>query len=152
MADIIRIIIKGESGYGPVDEAFKDKVTIDLDSIRYEYKPVVESKINVPRKWSFKTSSPIFQKRFKEVADSVETILHWKERPFVTDIGATTFAVTYADKTKASRDFFQEMISKNALPLSSKWCRDANMCRLCSSHLMIILMTINKTGRLSSKW
>jgi len=106
MADIIRIIIKGESGYGPVDEAFTDKVTIDLDSIRYEYKPMVESKINVPRKWSYKTSSPIFQKRFKEVADSVETILHWEERPFVTDIGATTFAVIYADKTKASRDFF----------------------------------------------
>ena len=96
MADIIRIIIKGESGYGPVDEAFTDKVTIDLDSIRYEYKPVVESKINVPRKWSYKTSSPIFQKRFKEVADSVETILHWEEKPFVTDIGVTTFAVTYA--------------------------------------------------------
>lgn len=38
MADIIRIFIKGESGYGPVDEAFTDKVTIDLDSIRYEYK------------------------------------------------------------------------------------------------------------------
>ena len=95
MADIIRIIIKGESGYGPVDEAFTDKVTIDLDSIRYEYKPVVESKINVPRKWSYKTCSPIFQKRFKEVADSVETILHWEEKPFVTDIGVTTFAVTY---------------------------------------------------------
>ena len=80
-------------------------MTIDLDSIRYEYKPVVESKINVPRKWSYKTSSPIFQKRFKEVADSVETILHWEEKPFVTDIGVTTFAVTYADKTKATRDF-----------------------------------------------
>ena len=106
MADIIRIIIKGESGYGPVDEAFTDKVTIDLDSIRYEYKPVVESKINVPRKWSYKTSSPIFQKRFKEVADSVETILHWEEKPFVTDIGVTTFVVIYADKTKSTRDFF----------------------------------------------
>ena len=105
MADIIRIIIKGESGYGPVDEAFTDKVTIDLDSIRYEYKPVVESKINVPRKWSYKTSSPIFQKRFKEVADSVDTILHWEERPFVTDIGVTTFAVTYADKTKNHERF-----------------------------------------------
>ena len=106
MADIIRIIIKGESGYGPVDEAFTDKVTIDLDSIRYEYKPVVESKINVPRKWSYKTSSPIFQKRFKEVADSVETILHWEEKPFVTDIGVTTFVVIYADKTKSTREFF----------------------------------------------
>lgn len=33
MADIIRITIKGESGYGPVDEAYSDKVTIDRDSI-----------------------------------------------------------------------------------------------------------------------
>ena len=48
MADIIRIIIKGGSGYGPVDEAYSDKVTIDLDSIRYEYEPVVESEINTP--------------------------------------------------------------------------------------------------------
>ena len=53
MADIIRIVIKGGSGYGPVDEAFSDKVTIDCDSIRYEYKPVVESEINTPRKWSY---------------------------------------------------------------------------------------------------
>ena len=32
MADIIRITIKGESGYGPLDEAYSDKVTIDRDS------------------------------------------------------------------------------------------------------------------------
>lgn len=51
MADILRIVIKGGSGYGPVDEAFSDKVTIDCDSIRYEYTPVVESEINIPRKW-----------------------------------------------------------------------------------------------------
>ena len=53
MADIIRIIIKGGSGYGPVDEAYSDKVTIDRGSIRYEYEPVVESDIKVPRKWSY---------------------------------------------------------------------------------------------------
>ena len=49
MADIIRITIKGVSWYGPVREAYSDKVTIDLDSIKYEYKPVLESEINVPR-------------------------------------------------------------------------------------------------------
>lgn len=105
MADIIRITIKGESGYGPVDEAYSDKVTVDLDSIRYEYKPVLESEINVPRKWSYKTTSPIFRKLFNEAATAVESILHWDEEPFVTDLGATTFSVTYADKTKATRDF-----------------------------------------------
>ena len=32
-------------------------------------------------------------------------ILNWEEEPFVTDLGVTTFTVTYADKTKATRDF-----------------------------------------------
>ena len=105
MADIIRIIIKGGSGYGPVDEAYSDKVTIDHDSIRYEYEPVVENDINAPRKLSYKTTSPIFQKLFTEAATAVEGILNREEGPFVTDLGVTTFTVTYADKTKATRDF-----------------------------------------------
>ena len=87
MAEIIRITIKGGSGYGPVDEAYSDKVTIDLDYIKYEYKPVLESEINVPRKWAYKTTSPIFQKLFREAATAVEEILHWDEEPFVTDLG-----------------------------------------------------------------
>ena len=105
MADIIRITIKSESGYGPVDEAYSDKVTVDRDSIKYEYTPVLESEINVPRKWSYKTTSPIFRKLFNETAAAVENILHWDEEPLVTDLGVTTFSVTYADKTKATRDF-----------------------------------------------
>lgn len=105
MADIIRIVIKGKSGYGPVYEAYSDKVTIDHDSIRYEYKPVMEREINMTRKWSYKTSSPIFQKLFRETVATVLDILNWEERPFVKDLGVTTFTVTYADKTKETRDF-----------------------------------------------
>ena len=69
------------------------------------YMPVVESEINVPKKWSYKTTSLIFQKLFSEAAAAVEEILHWEEGPFVTDLDVTTFSVTYADKTKATRDF-----------------------------------------------
>ena len=36
MTDVIRIIIKGGSGYGPVDEAYSDKVTINRDSGRLQ--------------------------------------------------------------------------------------------------------------------
>ncbi len=32
--DIIKIVIKGESGFGPAEEAFKDKITITESSIR----------------------------------------------------------------------------------------------------------------------
>ena len=104
MADVIRIVIKGESGYGPIDEAYTEKVTIDREAIRYEYKPMTES--NSVRKWSYRTNSPEFQNLFMEAAKAVEVILNWKQVPFVMDIGATTFIITYADKTKREREFF----------------------------------------------
>ena len=101
----IRIVIKGESGYGPVDEAYSDKVTIDRNSVMYEYKPIIESETNASRKWSYKTSSPVFQKLFREAALAVEEIINRGEDPFVTDIGVTSFRITFADKTKIERDF-----------------------------------------------
>ncbi len=56
--EIIRIVIKGSSGYGPVKEAFEDKVVITRDSIRYEYTPYLASETNPVRKWSYKTTMP----------------------------------------------------------------------------------------------
>jgi hypothetical protein len=104
MADVIRIVIKGESGYGPIDEAYTEKVTIDRESIRYEYRTMTKS--NSVRKWSYKTNSPKFQKLFMEAGNAVDTVMNWKDVPFAMDIGATTFVITYADKTKRERDFF----------------------------------------------
>ena len=43
--DIIKIVIKGASGYGAVDEAYEDKVTLTESSISYEYKPHPMSKL-----------------------------------------------------------------------------------------------------------
>ena len=127
MADIIRIVIKGGSGYGPVDEAYSDKVTVDLDSIKYEYTPVMESEINVPRKWSYKTSSPIFQKLFREAAAAVEAILNWEEEPFVLIwVSPHSRSHTRIKPRPQGISSFREMISKSALPLSSRWCRDVN--------------------------
>ncbi len=105
MAHITKIIIKGESGYAPVEESYRDKITIDHDSIRYKYKPEVESDFNVPRKWSYKTSSPIFRKLFTEAAAAVEEILKCEEMPLASDLGTTTFTLVYADKRKVKRSF-----------------------------------------------
>ena len=68
MAEITRIVIKGSSGCCCVDEAFNDKVTITEESISYEYVPYVESESNLKRKWSYKTNSPLFKKKFAEIA------------------------------------------------------------------------------------
>ena len=106
MAEIIKITIKGSSGYGPAEEAYNDKVIISQDSIRYEYRPVIENEVNVNRKWSYKTTSPIFQKLYKDASEDVERILDWDDKEYVCDIGVTTFSVAYADKTIRKRDFF----------------------------------------------
>lgn len=61
--DIIRIVIKSASGYGPLTEAYEDKLTITSSSISYEYKPhpMSESETNIYRKWSYRATSPLFK-------------------------------------------------------------------------------------------
>ena len=39
MKDIIQIIIESSSGFGPVQDAFTDKLILTEDSISYEYNP-----------------------------------------------------------------------------------------------------------------
>jgi len=36
MNEITKVTIKGESGYGPADEAYKDRVTVEANMISYE--------------------------------------------------------------------------------------------------------------------
>lgn len=43
--EIIRITIKGSSGFSSVDEAYRDKVTLTPHSISYEYKPDKASRL-----------------------------------------------------------------------------------------------------------
>ena len=103
--EIIRVVIKGSSGYGPVEEAFEDKVTITRDSIRYEYTPYLASETNPVRKWSYKTTSPIFQKEFDEMTTLLPKVMTY-EGEFVTDVGVITFTITYSDKSREVQEFY----------------------------------------------
>lgn len=100
MAEIVRIVIKGSSGYCCVNDAFNDKVTITENAISYEYIPYVESEINPKRKWSYKTNSPLFKLRFAEIAKMIPKVIKRDIDIFCTDIGSIEFNITYADKTK----------------------------------------------------
>lgn len=103
--DIIRVVIKGASGYGPVDLAFQDKVTITGDSIQYEYKPYVVSEDNPVRKWSYKTTNPVFQRKFDKLTKLIPGVMAM-DKEFAMDVGAIRFTITYSDKTKETREFF----------------------------------------------
>lgn len=106
--EIVRIVIKGESGYCPIDEAFTDKVTITENSIKYEYKPHPDSNLetNVARKWSYSTDSPMFKQLFKHVAEMTPKYLYSTDILFATDLGATEITATFEDKHRESVNFF----------------------------------------------
>lgn len=106
MTDIVRIVIKGSSGYCCNEEAFNDKIVITSSSISYEYTPYMETEINPVRKWSYKTTSPIFKMKYGEVAAKLPEIITSEILVFCTDIGGIEFNITYSDKTKWKNTFW----------------------------------------------
>ena len=68
MRDIIRVTIKSESGYGCIDDAYSEKITITPSSVSYEYKPAIESEFHAFRKWSYKTNSSLFLELFMKIS------------------------------------------------------------------------------------
>lgn len=106
MSDIVRLVIKGESGYGCIDDAYNEKITLTRSSIRYEYRPHVESETNYFRSWSYQTNSPIYRNMFDELVALLPEVLAKEDLMGAMDIGATTFIASYADKSKAKRVFF----------------------------------------------
>ena len=103
--EIIKIVIKGGSGYGPADEAYSDKVTIEQKGINYEYIPMFESEMNPVRKWSYKTSSPIYQRLYEDLKKAIVSVTEPGVEMFCTDIGSIEFIITYDDKTKFKKTF-----------------------------------------------
>jgi hypothetical protein len=115
MSDIVRIVIKGSSGFCCVDEAFNDKVTITPGSISYEYIPYMETEVNPKRKWSYKTDSPIFKMKYNDIAGMIPCIIEKGVEEFCTDIGGIEFNITYSDKSKfketywVQSDYFEKL-------------------------------------------
>lgn len=100
--EIIRVVIKGASGYGFVDDAYEDKVTLTSSSISYEYKPHPLSQLetNTCRKWTYKTNAPTFKDIFDMVAAETPKYLHSDIESSALDIGPIDVIVTYEDKHK----------------------------------------------------
>lgn len=106
MTDIVRIVIKGESGFFCFEEAYTDKVILTERSISYEYTPRQETEINTKRKWSYKTNSPIFKMKYDEVADMLPAVIASDNSLLCCDVGGIEFDVTYSDKKKVKKIFF----------------------------------------------
>ena len=100
MTEIVKITLKGCSGYCSYDDAYDDKLVLTPSSISYDYVPLHESESNFTRKWSYKTNNHFFKIAFEKIASIMPNILSAEETFLCTDVGMVDFTVTYSDKTR----------------------------------------------------
>lgn len=108
MAEIVKIVIRSESGYGCIDDAYEDSITVKPTGISYHYTPFLESEMNPSCKWSYKAESAAFREKFQHLASVAEEIIPCEEQVIILDAGATDLIVYYSDKTKKVREYFFE--------------------------------------------
>ena len=101
---IVKVVIKGASGYGPCDDAYEDALIVSETGIQYLYKPMCPE-IHRPRKWSYKTDRPEYAEYWSELCRLMPEILALGE-DIILDGCETTFIVTYEDKSKAVKTFW----------------------------------------------
>lgn len=104
--DVVKIVIRGESGYGPSTEAYHGVLTITPNGASYKYTPESESEENKSFQWSYKAKGEGYSEAYANVVQNLNVILNPIEKPMVLDIGEMKFIVTYADKTKDTREYF----------------------------------------------
>jgi len=106
MKEVTRVVIKGESGYVGVDDAYKDKVTITPESISYEYMPLFALPDNANQKWSYKTINQAFKERFVAIAEELIKELDRAKDERWLDVGALEIVITFADRTQRKERYF----------------------------------------------
>lgn len=84
MKDIIQIIIESSSGFGPVQDAFTDKLILTEDSISYEYNPEIETRFNPKIKWSYKIDKLFFKAQYERIVGMISAVIEKQENEFQT--------------------------------------------------------------------
>lgn len=100
---IKKITLWSYSGFGTIDTAYEDKLVLTPDSISYEYKPKLICDGNSVRKWSYKSSSSEFLKKYNDLLPIMPVILE-KEPREIMDAPGITIKVVFEDKTTEEYD------------------------------------------------
>ncbi|MEG0077330.1 hypothetical protein [Anaerorhabdus sp.] len=93
---------------------------------------MLETEINPSRKWSYKTTSPIFKKLYADLVEVMPVIVNHDIDMFCPDIGEIEFIITYSDKTKFKKTFFlPEMSLRIVFKSKNAWFLNVSMFRQC---------------------
>ena len=107
MAEITRITVTKNPGYGCSSNFFQESMTITANSIEYKLVPHMHNKLDVERHWYYKSNKPLVRDIIKEAFDELGKIVRMDEEEMCYDIGSTEFIITYSDKTKIQKVFWR---------------------------------------------
>ena len=118
MKDIIKIEIKGSSGYVPAEYAYHDHLTLTPESIAYEQDPFLKDEGAKGVWWNYSTNDTAFAEQFGVISDMIPAELSREPEYAITDIGTTEFIITYSDGSEERHvytvfhDFFEELFTE----------------------------------------
>lgn len=107
MAEITKITITKNPGYGCSSHSFQEKITLIVNSIDYKLIPHMHNKEEEERQWSYKSNKPLMRDIIKEAFEELGKIIWMDDEVRCYDIGSIEFIITYSDKTKIKKTFWR---------------------------------------------
>ena len=102
MAEITRITVIKNPGYGCSSRLFQESITITANSIEYKLIPHMHNNVDAKRHWHYKSNKTLVKALLKEAFDAHGKIVQMDEE-VCYGIGSTEFIITYSDKTKIQK-------------------------------------------------
>ena len=109
MAEITKVTITKNPGYGCSSTMFQEKITITASSIEYKLIPHMNNKRDAEKHWKYQTNSGAVKNMIKEVFDELGKIVWLDENANCRDIGSIEFAITYSDKTRFKKTYWRPL-------------------------------------------
>ena len=107
MPEVKSVTITYESGFGPVSEAYQEKLVITGNSLSYQFIPHMENKNDEEKAWSYKSSSEFFLKSIRESVNEMVKLIWMEERSDCLDARPITFNILFTDKSKFKRVYLE---------------------------------------------
>lgn len=105
MAEITKIVITKNPGYGCSSFMFQEKITLTANSIEYKLIPHMNNKRDTEIHWKYQSNSDAVKDKIKEAFDELGKIIWLDENAKCFDIGSIEFAITYSDKTSFKKAY-----------------------------------------------
>ena len=107
MAEITKIVITKNPGYGCSSTMFQEKITLTANSVEYKLIPHMNNKRDIEKHWKYQSNSGAVKDKIKEAFDELGKIVWLDENADCLDIGSIEFAITYSDKTRFKKAYWR---------------------------------------------